>query len=111
MIDTLIQVVGAADARLEMSPVDYALLFVYFIFVLGIGIVVRRSVKSSLDFFLSGRSIPAWIAGLAFISANLGAVEILGFAANGAQYGFASVHYYWIFKQKTAYEITSPPTL
>jgi len=59
MIDTLIQVVGAADARLEMSPVDYALLFVYFIFVLGIGIVVRRSVKSSLDFFLSGRSIPA----------------------------------------------------
>ena len=96
MIDTLIQVVGAADARLEMSPVDYALLFVYFIFVLGIGIVVRRSVKSSLDFFLSGRSIPAWIAGLAFISANLGAVEILGFAANGAQYGFASVHYYWI---------------
>ena len=49
-----------------------------------------------LDFFLSGRSIPAWIAGLAFISANLGAVEILGFAANGAQYGFASVHYYWI---------------
>lgn len=79
-----------------MRPVDYFLLFTYFIFVLGIGIVVRRSVKSSLDFFLSGRSIPAWIAGLAFISANLGAVEILGFAANGAQYGFASVHYYWI---------------
>ncbi|MEI6623148.1 MAG: sodium:solute symporter family protein [Actinomycetes bacterium] len=85
-----------ADVRLDMSPVDYALLGVYFVFVLGIGIVVRRSVKSSLDFFLSGRSIPAWIAGLAFISANLGAVEILGFAANGAQYGFASVHYYWI---------------
>ena len=84
------------EIRLDMSPVDYALLFTYFIFVLGIGIVVRRSVKSSLDFFLSGRSIPAWIAGLAFISANLGAVEILGFAANGAQYGFASVHYYWI---------------
>lgn len=84
------------DVRLDMSPVDYGLLGVYFVFVLGIGIVVRRSVKSSLDFFLSGRSIPAWIAGLAFISANLGAVEILGFAANGAQYGFASVHYYWI---------------
>lgn len=90
------QFLADADVRLDMRPVDYALLFTYFIFVLGIGIVVRRSVKSSLDFFLSGRSIPAWIAGLAFISANLGAVEILGFAANGAQYGFASVHYYWI---------------
>lgn len=86
----------AAAVRLDMSPVDYALLFTYFVFVLGIGVVVRRSVKSSLDFFLSGRSLPAWIAGLAFISANLGAVEILGFAANGAQYGWASVHYYWI---------------
>jgi len=82
--------------RLDMSPVDYLLLFTYFVFVLGIGVVVRRSVKSSLDFFLSGRRLPAWIAGLAFISANLGAVEILGFAANGAQYGWASVHYYWI---------------
>lgn len=96
MSDALVRVAATADVRLDMSPTDYGLLFVYFIFVLGIGIVVRRSVKSSLDFFLSGRSIPAWIAGLAFISANLGAVEILGFAANGAQYGFASVHYYWI---------------
>ncbi len=85
-----------ADVRLDMKPVDYALLIVYFCFVLAIGFVVRRSVNSSLDFFLSGRSIPAWIAGLAFISANLGAIEILGFAANGAQYGMASVHYYWI---------------
>lgn len=95
-MEVLTRVFADADIRLEMSGVDYTLLFVYFIFVLGIGFVVRRSVKSSLDFFLSGRSIPAWIAGLAFISANLGAVEILGFAANGAQYGFASVHYYWI---------------
>lgn len=95
-MEGLTRVFADADIRLDMSAVDYTLLFIYFIFVLGIGFVVRRSVKSSLDFFLSGRSIPAWIAGLAFISANLGAVEILGFAANGAQYGFASVHYYWI---------------
>jgi len=95
-VEGLTRVFADADIRLDMSAVDYTLLFIYFIFVLGIGFVVRRSVKSSLDFFLSGRSIPAWIAGLAFISANLGAVEILGFAANGAQYGFASVHYYWI---------------
>lgn len=86
----------AVSVRLDMKPVDYALLVVYFAFVLFIGIMVRTRVKSSLDFFLSGRSIPAWIAGLAFISANLGAIEILGFAANGAQYGAASVHYYWI---------------
>ncbi len=85
-----------SEVRLSFTWLDYTLLFIYFAFVLGIGFVVRRSVKSSLDFFLSGRSIPAWIAGLAFISANLGAVEILGFAANGAQYGFASVHFYWI---------------
>jgi SSS family solute:Na+ symporter len=81
---------------LDMQAVDYALLIIYFAFVLGIGWLVRRSVKSSYDFFLSGRSLPAWIAGLAFISANLGAIEILGFAANGAQFGMASVHYYWI---------------
>jgi len=81
---------------LDMKFVDYALLFTYFAFVLGIGWMVKRSIKSSEDFFQAGRSIPAWIAGLAFISANLGAIEILGFAANGAQYGWASVHYYWI---------------
>lgn len=86
----------ADQVLLDMQPVDYALLTIYFVFVLGIGWMVRRSVRSSYDFFLSGRSLPAWIAGLAFISANLGAIEILGFAANGAQYGMASVHYYWI---------------
>ena len=52
--------------------------------------------SSSLDFFLSGRSLPAWVTGLAFVAANLGALEILGMAANGAQYGVATVHYYWI---------------
>ncbi len=54
------------------------------------------SIKSDLDFFLSGRSLPAWITGLAFIAANLGALEILGQAANGAQYGIPAVHYYWV---------------
>ena len=86
----------ADQVLLDMQAVDYLLLVIYFAFVLGIGWLVRRSVKSSYDFFLSGRSLPAWIAGLAFISANLGAIEILGFAANGAQFGMASVHYYWI---------------
>ena len=64
--------------------------------VLGIGFVARLAIKTDLDFFLSGRSLPAWITGLAFIAANLGALEILGQAANGAQYGVPAVHYYWI---------------
>jgi solute:Na+ symporter, SSS family len=82
--------------RLHPSFVDYAILAVYFVVVLGIGFVARLSIKSDLDFFLSGRSLPAWITGLAFIAANLGALEILGQAANGAQYGVAAVHYYWL---------------
>jgi Na+(H+)/acetate symporter ActP len=64
--------------------------------VLGIGFGAKRLLKTDLDFFLSGRSLPAWITGLAFIAANLGALEVLGMAANGAQYGVATVHFYWI---------------
>ena len=82
--------------RLDANWVDYLLVAIYFGFVLGIGILARRSVSSSLDFFLSGRSLPAWVTGLAFISANLGAVEIMGMSANGAQYGIPTVHYFWI---------------
>ncbi len=82
--------------RLHPSAIDYAILIIYFIVVLGIGFVARLFIKTDLDFFLSGRSLPAWITGLAFIAANLGALEILGQAANGAQYGVAAVHYYWI---------------
>ena len=82
--------------RLHPSAIDYVILGIYFVVVLGIGFVARLSIKTDLDFFLSGRSLPAWITGLAFIAANLGALEILGQAANGAQYGVAAVHYYWI---------------
>ena len=82
--------------RLNAGPIDYVLVAVYFVLVLGIGLLARRSVSSSLDFFLSGRSLPAWVTGLAFISANLGAVEIFGMVANGAQYGVPTIHYYWI---------------
>ncbi|MGZ4589908.1 MAG: sodium:solute symporter family protein [Actinomycetes bacterium] len=82
--------------RLQMNWLDYSILAIYFVVVLGIGFAARRSIKTSLDFFLSGRSLPAWVTGLAFIAANLGAIEILGMAANGAQYGIATVHFYWI---------------
>src|SRR5881296_2645417 len=82
--------------RLDVSFVDYLILAIYFVAVLGIGFAAKRYIKTSLDYFLSGRSLPAWITGLAFIAANLGAIEILGMAANGAQYGIATVHFYWI---------------
>ena len=82
--------------RLDANWVDYLLIAIYFAFVLGIGLMARRAVSSSLDFFLSGRSLPAWVTGLAFISANLGAVEIIGMSANGANYGIPTVHYFWI---------------
>jgi SSS family solute:Na+ symporter len=85
-----------SQLRLNLNAVDYAILVLYFVTVLGIGFLVRRSVKSSADFFLSGRALPAWVTGLAFVSANLGATEILGMAANGAQYGLMTVHYYWV---------------
>jgi SSS family solute:Na+ symporter len=82
--------------RLDVNAIDYAILFVYFVVVLGIGFAAKRYIKTSLDYFLAGRSLPAWITGLAFISANLGALELLGQSANGAQYGIAAVHFYWI---------------
>ncbi|UNS97456.1 sodium:solute symporter family protein [Streptomyces tubbatahanensis] len=86
----------AEGLRLPTNGLDYTLLGIYFVVVLGIGFAARRSVKTSLDFFLSGRSLPAWITGLAFVAANLGATEILGMAANGAQYGVYTVHWYWV---------------
>src|SRR5213082_206140 len=76
--------------------VDYAVMALYFAFVLGIGAALRRYVRTSEDFFLSGRSIPAWVAGLAFLSANLGAQEVIGMGASGAKYGIATSHFYWI---------------
>src|SRR5881628_478832 len=71
-------------------------MLVYFAFVLGIGFVLKRRLKTSTDFFLAGRAIPAWVCGLAFISANLGAQEVIGMAASGAKYGIATSHFYWI---------------
>ncbi|MCZ2829505.1 sodium:solute symporter family protein [Modestobacter sp. VKM Ac-2986] len=88
----------AADEtlRLDANAVDYTLVVAYFAVVMLIGFAARRRVSDSLDFFLSGRSLPAWVTGLAFISANLGAVEIIGMSANGAQFGMATFHYFWI---------------
>lgn len=80
----------------SMTWIDYVIMVVYLAFVLGIGIVLKRVMRTSTDFFLSGRSIPAWITGLAFISANLGAQEVIGMGASGAKYGIATSHFYWV---------------
>jgi SSS family solute:Na+ symporter len=80
----------------KLQSIDWMILLVYLIFVLGIGFAVKRLMKSSTDFFQSGRSLPAWVTGLAFISANLGAQEVIGMGANGAKYGIATSHFYWI---------------
>jgi len=88
--------VAAADLRLDANAIDYVVLAFYFVLVLGIGYVAKRHVSTSMDFFLSGRSLPAWVTGLAFISANLGAIEVMGMSANGAEYGLPTAHYFWI---------------
>jgi SSS family solute:Na+ symporter len=82
--------------EIALGGIDYLILGIYFVFVLGIGWALKRHQRTSEDFFLSGRSIPAWIAGLAFLSANLGAQEVIGMAASGAKYGIATSHFYWV---------------
>src|SRR5579862_7442477 len=79
-----------------LTYIDWIIMLLYFASVLGIGAVLKRHIKTSTDFFLAGRSIPAWIAGLAFLSANLGAQEVIGMAASGAKYGILTSHFYWV---------------
>src|SRR6478736_4692050 len=81
---------------MHLTAIDWLIMAVYLVFVLGIGFWLRRSIRTSTDFFLSGRSIPAWVCGLAFISANLGAQEMIGMAASGAKYGIMTSHFYWV---------------
>jgi SSS family solute:Na+ symporter len=80
----------------NLSAIDWLIMLVYFVFVLGIGFALKRYMRTSNDFFLAGRSIPAWVCGLAFISANLGAQEVIGMGASGAKYGIITSHFYWI---------------
>ncbi|HXZ20541.1 MAG TPA: sodium:solute symporter family protein [Candidatus Acidoferrales bacterium] len=81
---------------MHLGWIDYFIIAVYCVFVLGVGFMLKRSMRTSLDFFLSGRRIAAWVTGLAFISANLGALELMGMAASGAQYGMLTSHFYWV---------------
>jgi SSS family solute:Na+ symporter len=80
----------------ELHNVDWLIMLLYFVFVLGIGFALKRYMKTSKDFFQAGRALPAWICGLAFISANLGAQEVIGMGASGAKYGLETAHFYGI---------------
>jgi solute:Na+ symporter, SSS family len=81
---------------MDLNSIDYTIIGIYFLFVLGVGFMLKRNVKTGNDFLMSNRSIPLWITSLAFISANLGAQEVLGMAANGAKYGLYTAHFYWL---------------
>jgi SSS family solute:Na+ symporter len=81
---------------MSLGSIDYVVLALYFIFVLGIGFLMRRKVETSADFLTSHRSVPVWITSLAFIAANLGAQEVVGMCASGAKYGWMTAHFYWV---------------
>ncbi|HPR32203.1 MAG TPA: sodium:solute symporter family protein [Prolixibacteraceae bacterium] len=84
------------ETGFNLGAIDYTIMIVYFVFVLGIGWALKKYMKDASAFLEAGRSLPAWVTGLAFISANLGALEVIGMAASGAKYGMATVHFYWI---------------
>ena len=86
----------AGKRLIFLHPVDIAIIAIYFAMVLGIGFYLKRYTKSGEDFFLAGREMTAWVAGLSFISANLGALELMGWAAASYQYGILATHWYWI---------------
>ena len=85
-----------ASRLISLSPPDIAIIIVYFAMVLGIGIYLKRYTKSGEDFFLAGREMTVWVAGLSFLSANLGAIELMGWAASTYEYGILAAHFYWI---------------
>jgi len=81
---------------LTLSPVDLVIIAVYFVAVLGIGFYLKKFTQTGEDFFLAGREMTAWIAGLSFLAANLGSLELMGWAASAYQYGILATHWYWI---------------
>src|SRR5476651_1359356 len=87
---------AASSGLVSLGTVDYLVIAVYFAFVLGIGFYLKHFANTGEGFFLAGREMTAWIAGLAFISANLGALELLGWAGNTYEYGIMAAHWYWI---------------
>src|SRR5512139_3555177 len=81
---------------LTINAVDYLIIIDYLVVTIGVGHALKKYMKTGEDFFLSGRSLPTWVTSLAFLSANLGALEVIGMVANSAKYGILTVHFYWI---------------
>ena len=84
------------DRLVHLAPVDLVIVVFYFVLVLAIGFYLKGRSNTGEDFFLAGREMTAWIAGLSFLSANLGALELMGWAAASYQYGILAAHWYWI---------------
>ena len=80
----------------QLHAVDLFIIIFYFAFVLGVGYYLKSFTKSGEDFFMAGRNQTAWIAGISFIAANMGALELMGWSSAAYQYGMLSVHWYWI---------------
>src|SRR5258708_7921143 len=84
------------ERLVKLAPVDLAIVVIYFALVLVIGFYLKRFATTGEDFFMAGREMTAWVAGLAFVSANLGSLELLGWAGSAYQYGILAAHWYWI---------------
>jgi solute:Na+ symporter, SSS family len=84
------------SSTFNLSWIDYAVMFIYFLFVLGIGWALKKYMKDAKAFLEAGRAMPAWVAGLAFISTNLGALEVMGMTGSGVKYGMLTTHFYWV---------------
>jgi SSS family solute:Na+ symporter len=89
-------VASVPSKLLSLRAVDFAIIVLYFLLVLTIGWYLKRFTKTGEDFFMAGREMTAWIAGLSFLAANLGALELMGWAASAYQYGILATHWYWI---------------
>src|SRR5690348_6963112 len=87
---------AAPEKLLSLHPVDLVIIALYFAMVLGIGFYLKRYTKTGEDFFLAGRDMTAWVAGLSFVAANLGSLELMGWAGSAYQYGILATHWYWI---------------
>src|SRR5208282_1078659 len=86
----------AASTLVHLAPVDFAIIVFYFVLVLAIGLYLKEQANTGEDFFMAGHEMTAWVAGLAFLSANLGSLELMGWAGNAYKYGILAAHWYWI---------------
>src|SRR5207245_9074721 len=91
-----LMVPSSPSTLVRLSAVDIAIIVFYFALVLAIGLYLRRRANTGEDFFMAGREMTAWIAGLSFLAANLGSLELMGWAAAAYQYGILAAHWYWI---------------